>query len=67
MGNHLGSYNGGHYNAISLNKETKENQNNSYEFTCYDDTMCYTMNNTEKDILINNKEAYILFYQLIID
>ena len=83
MGNHLGSYNGGHYNAITRTKVTdntryntnqsqnsqnsQNKQDNQYEWTCYDDTTCYTMKNSYNDILANNKEAYILFYQIVLD
>jgi ubiquitin C-terminal hydrolase len=69
IGNHLGGYNGGHYNAIvatnEINKPTQPN--NTYIWDCYDDTSCYTIHKNEAEILLNNREAYILFYQLVRD
>ena len=88
IGNHMGSYNGGHYNALIATKNsthentqehiqentqehiqenTQENitQDKQSNWNCYDDSTCYPITDNDDNILLNTREAYILFYQII--
>jgi ubiquitin C-terminal hydrolase len=56
VGNHYGNYNGGHYTASA------RDENDPFKWINYDDTNVNPLQNLE--FLKDNKEAYILFYQM---
>jgi len=62
-GNHLGNYHGGHYTASVRTTASDDNTSNK-EWLYYDDTNSNPIPN-ESSQFIDNREAYILFYEMI--
>ena len=60
-GNHLGSYNGGHYTSTIYNIDESDNENHN-KWLYYDDTNIMKL---DKPSFMSNKEVYILFYEMI--
>jgi hypothetical protein len=58
IGNHYGNYNGGHYTANSL---FINEDDNTHTWVNYDDVNVQKIHTT--DFLLNNRDAYILFYE----
>ena len=56
-GNHLGSYNGGHYTATVYNTDE-----NDHKWLYYDDTQVMKLDNPK---FTSNNEVYILFYEML--
>jgi ubiquitin C-terminal hydrolase len=72
FGNHLGSYNGGHYTATintneydtttddTVTNDTSDPEQQSSQWLYYDDTQVTRLNNPQ---FHSNREVYILFYE----
>lgn len=61
VGNHYGNYNGGHYtaNCVVFPNESIKTQ----QWVNYDDTNVNELHTN--NFLLNNKDAYVLFYEMI--
>lgn len=57
IGNHYGSYNGGHYNAHVLKSDGS--------WMCHDDSVVTEMSKNNASFLLNNQSAYLLCYERV--